>query len=383
MSWKTLCGQILALGLQISATASQAQEPIRVGAIVSTTGPLAFVGEPEARSMQMLAERVNMNGGILGRKIELTSYDDASDSAKANGLAKRLVDNDKVDVLLCGASTGSSMAIVPIAEKSGVPFISCAGGAVLIEPTKRFVFKPSGTDRMQTERAYLDMKKRGINRVALLCETSGYGQSGRKEALAAASKFGVEIVADETYGAKDVDMTAQLTKIKVTPRVQAVLVFGAGQASVTINKNTTQLSITIPHYESAGAATPDYVKLSGASAEGVRVIGTAMFVPTQLAENDPQKKVLLDYIKSYTEKFKEDVSPFGGYAYDSLGLYLDAVQRVGSTDKQRVRDALESTKGYVGVTGIFNMSANDHMGLEAESAWKVLEIRNGSWVLID
>ena len=383
MKRRSLLASAIAVAFQIFAGPTQAQEPIRVGAIVSTTGPLAFIGEPEARSLRLYVDSLNSQGGVLGRKIELISYDDASDAAKANGLAKRLVENDRVDALLCGASTGSSMAIVPIAEKAGVPFLSCAGGAVVVEPVKRFTFKTPGTDRMQTERAFADMKKRGIQRVALLSETSGYGQSGRKEVLNAAPKFGIQIIADETYGAKDADITAQLTKIKSIADVQAIFAFGAGQASVTLNKNLAQLGMTLPHYESAGAATTEYVRLSGASAEGVRVVGTALLVPSQLSDNDPQKPVVLAYAKSYSDRFKEDASPFGGYAYDTLGLYIDAVGRAQTIEKAKVRDAIEQTSGHVGITGVFKLSPSDHMGLEGDSAFKILQIKNGAWTLAD
>ncbi len=381
--WKSFGLSFIATVVLATTTPSCAQETIKAGAIVSTTGPLAFIGEPEHRSLQMLTDTINASGGVLGRKIELISYDDSSDPAKANGLAKRLVENDKVDVLLCGASTGASMAMVPIAEKAGVPFISCAGGAVVIDPVKRFVFKTPGTDRMQAERAFNDMKNKGIKHVALLTETSGYGQSGRKESLAAAPKFGIEIVADETYGAKDTDITAQLAKIRSIADLQAIFVFGAGQASVTLNKNIAQLGITTPHYESAGVATSEYVKLSGASAEGVRVTGTSLLVPSQLRDSDPQKKVLLDYANAYTAKFKEEASPFGGYAYDTLAIYVDAVKRANTLDKEKVRDAIEHTEGLIGVTGIYTMSPTDHLGLDAKNAFRILEIRKGEWNLLD
>jgi branched-chain amino acid transport system substrate-binding protein len=225
------------------------------------------------------------------------------------------------------------------------------------------------------------MKARGLTKVGLLSETSGFGQSGRKETLAVAPKYGVEIVADETYGPKDSDITAQLTKIKGTAGVQAVFVFGLGQGPAVATKNFAQLGIKLPHYQSHGVASDEYIKLAGAAAEGVRLPSPALLIAEALPANDPQKAVVVGYFKAYKERFKEDPSTFAGYAYDALMLGVDALKRAGSTDGEKVRTALEQTKGYIGVTGAFNMSATDHMGLDL-SAFRMLEVKGGDWVIV-
>ena len=382
---KTLLSAALAAITLVSPLALapvQAADPIRIGSVLSATGPAAFLGDPEVKTLQLYVEKLNAAGGIAGRKIELVTYDDGSDAAKANGFAKRLIEDDKVDVILGGTTTGATMGMVPLVEKAEIPFISLAGAVVIVEPVKKWVFKTPHTDRMAAEKIFADMKKRGLTKLALVSETSGFGQSGRKETIASAAKAGIEIVADETYGPKDTDVTAQLTKIKGIAGVQAILVFGLGQGPAIVTKNIAQLGITLPHYESHGVASEEYIKLSGAAAEGVRLPAAALIVADALPASDPQKPVVTGYAKAYTEAFKSEVSTFGGHAYDALMIYADAVKRAGSTDKPKVRDAIEATKGFVGTGGVVNMSATDHMGLDL-SAFRMLEIKGGKWTLVD
>ena len=372
-----LAGTVLALG---SLTA-MAADPIKVGSVLSVTGPAAFLGDPELKTLQLYVEDINKKGGVLGRQLQLVHYDDGSDANKANGFAKRLLDDDKVDILIGGTTTGSTMSMVPLAEKSGTPFISLAGAVVIVEPVKKFVFKTPHTDRMAAEKVFEDMKKRGLTKVALFSETSGFGQSGKKETELVAGKYGITLVANETYGPKDTDMSPQLTKIKGAPGVQAVFVFGLGQGPAIVTKNYKQLGITLPLYQSHGVASDEFLKLAGPAAEGVRLPSPAQLIGDKLPANDPQKPVVLAYDKAYKERYKQDVSTFGGYAYDGLMLAVDAIKHAGGTDKAKVRDAIEATKGYVGSSGKVNMSPTDHMGLDL-SSFRMLEVKNGDWTIL-
>jgi branched-chain amino acid transport system substrate-binding protein len=380
---KYLLGKLAAaaaFGL-VLGTAAQAAEPIKVGSVLSVTGPAAFLGDPELKTLQLYIERINAQGGVLGRKLELTHYDDGGDASKANGFAKRLLESDKVDLIIGGTTTGSTMAIAPLVDKANVPFISLAGGVVIVEPAKKWVFKTPHTDRMAAEKVFEDMKRRGLTKVALLSETSGFGQSGRKETLAVAGKYGITLVADETYGPKDTDVTAQLTKIKNVPGVQAVFVFGLGQGPAIVSKNYAQLGIKLPQYQSHGVASDEYIKLAGKAAEGVRLPSPSLLVANALPASDSQKSVVVNYEKAYKDQFKEAPSTFGGYALDALMLAVDAIKRAGSTDREKVRSGLEQTKGMVGTTGTFNMTAADHMGLDL-SAFRMLEVKNGNWAFL-
>ena len=367
--------------LAFGALNAYAADPIKIGSILSVTGPAAFLGEPELKTMQLYVESINKTGGVLGRPLELVHYDDGSDASKANGFAKRLIESDKIDVLVGGTTTGSTMSIVPLVEKAGVPFISLAGAVVIVEPVKKFVFKTPHTDRMAAEKVFEDMRKRNITKVVLLSETSGFGQAGKKEAENVVGKYGITLVANETYGPKDTDMSPQLTKIKNTPGVQAVFIFGLGQGPAIATKNYKQLSINLPLYNAHGVASEEFIKLAGPAANGVRLPAAALLVANKLPDNDPQKPVAVAYTKAFTEKWKTDVSTFGGHAYDGLMIAIDAIKRAGGTDKAKVRDAIEATKGYVGTGGVVNMSPTDHMGLDL-SAFRMLEIKNSDWTIV-
>jgi len=371
---------VLGAALAFGTLGAIAAEPIKIGSVLSVTGPAAFLGDPEIKTLELYIADINKKGGVLGRQLELVHYDDGSNAGKANGFAKRLIDDDKVDILVGGTTTGATMSMAPLVEKAGIPFISLAGAVVIVEPVKPWIFKTPHTDRMAAEKVFEDMKKRGISKVALLSETSGFGQSGKKETEGVAGKYGITLVANETYGPKDTDMSPQLTKIKNTAGVQAVFVFGLGQGPAIVTKNYKQLGITLPLYHAHGVASEEFIKLAGPAAEGVRLPAAALLVADKLSDKDPQKPVVVNYRNTYKAKYNEDVSTFGGHAYDGLMLAVDAIKRAGTTDKAKVRDAIEATKGYVGTGGIVNMSPTDHMGLDL-SAFRMLEVKNGTWTL--
>jgi branched-chain amino acid transport system substrate-binding protein len=377
MAMRSVLIAILSLWL----AAAHAQEPIRIGSFLATTGGAAFLGDPEQKTLEMYVEKLNAAGGVLGRKLVLIAYDSAGDAEKARTFAKRLIEQDKVDVIVGGSTTGETMAVVPLVEQAGIPFISLAGAVVIIEPVKKWVFKTPHTDRMACEKIFVDMKARGATRVGLISGAGGFDKSMRAECVKVAKNHGVEIVADETYGAADTDMTAQLTKIRQNAQVQAVLNAGFGQGPAIVTKNYRQIGMTLPLYQSHGVASKEYIKLAGEAAEGVRLPAAALLVADKLADSDPQKLVVAHYTREYQARFKSDVSTFGGHAYDGLMLAVEAIRKAGSTDKAKVRDALESLKGYVGTGGIVNLSATDHMGLDL-SAFRMLEVRKGDWTLV-
>lgn len=366
-------------GLAMQANAA---EPIKIGSVLSVTGPAAFLGDPELKTLQLYVERINKEGGVLGRPLQLVHYDDGSDANNANGFGKRLIESDKVDFLIGGTTTGSTMSMAPLADRAGIPFISLAGAVSIVEPVKKWLFKTPHTDRMAAERVFTDMKKRGLTKIALLSETSGFGQSGKKESEAAATKLGITLLANETYGPKDTDMTPQLTKIRGTAGVQALFIFGLGQGPAIVNKNAKMLGLTMPIYHAHGVASEEFIKLSEGAAEGIRLPAAALLVAAKLPDSDPQKSVALGYAKAYSERYKSEISTFGGHAYDALMILVGAIKRANGVDKEKVRDAIEQTKGHIGADGIFNMSPTDHMGLDL-SSFRMLTVKNNDWALID
>jgi branched-chain amino acid transport system substrate-binding protein len=364
----------------LTCAGAQAQEPIRIGAFLSVTGPAAFLGDPEQKTLEMVIERLNAEGGVIGRKLVLVAYDDGGDAEKARTFAKRLIEQDKVDVIVGGSTTGTTMAAVPLVEAAGTPFVSLAGAVVIVEPVKKWVFKTPHTDRMACEKIFADMQARKLAKVALISGAGGFDKSMRGECLKVAPKYGVDVVADETYGATDTDMTPQLTKIRASG-AQAVLNAGFGQGPALVTRNYRQVGLTLPLYQSHGVASKEYIKLSGPAAEGVRLPAAALLVADLLAAGDPQKPVVTAYRNSFEQKYKAEVSTFGGHAYDGLMLAVGAIKQTGSTDKAKLRDAIEATKGYVGTGGVVNMSATDHMGLDL-SAFRMLEVKDGNWTLV-
>lgn len=359
---------------------AQAQEPIRIGSFLAVTGPASFLGDPELKTLELMVEKVNADGGVLGRKLQLVAYDSAGDAEKARTFTKRLIEQDKVDIIVGGSSTGETMAAIPLAEQAGVPLISLAGAVVIVEPVKKWVFKTPHTDRMACEKIFVDMKARNLAKVALISGSGGFDKSMRAECLKVAPKYGMQVVADETYGAADTDMTAQLTKIRGSG-AQAVLNAGFGQGPAIVTRNHKQVGLALPLYQSHGVASKEYVKLSGDAAEGVRLPAAALLVAELLAADDPQKPVVTAYRTAYEGRYKSEVSTFGGHAYDGLMLAINAIKAAGGTDRAKLRDALEATRGYVGTGGVVNMSPADHMGLDL-SAFRMLEVKGGNWSLV-
>lgn len=375
--WKTL---VAALLLATGLHTAQAADPIKIGSFLTITGPASFLGDPELKTLQLYVETINTSGGINGRPIELIHYDTGGKAQDAVGFVKRLIKSDKVDLIVGGTTSGDTLAVIPEVEKEGIPLVSLAGAVDIVEPVKKWVFKVAHSDRMAAAKIFEDLRKRKLTKVALITGDGGFDKSGREQLLKLAPQYGIAIVADESYGNKDTDMTAQLTKIRATD-AQAIINFGFGQAPAIVTKNIKQLGITLPVYQSHGVASKTFIDLAGDAAEGVRLPAAALVVAEQLPDGDPQKPVLLAYKKRYEAKYGP-VSTFGGHAYDGLFIAVEAVKRAGGTDRAKVRDQIEKTKGFIGTAGVFNMSPDDHMGLNLD-AFKMVEIHNGGWKIVE
>jgi branched-chain amino acid transport system substrate-binding protein len=383
VSRRTAIGALAAGAALAFTAAAHAQQPIKIGSFLAVTGPASFLGDPEAKTLRLYVDKVNKEGGVNGRKLELVVYDSAGDAKQAATFARRLIEEDKVDIIIGGSSTGETMAVVPLAEEAEIPFISLAGASVIVEPVKKWVFKMPHSDRMAVEKSYEDMKKRGLTSVAVIGGSGGFDQSCRKEAAAMAPKYGMKVVADETYAATDSDMSPQLTKIKNAPGVQAIFGCGFGAPTSITARNWKQLGMTnIAFYFNHGVGSQQFIDGAGGGAEGVRVPVAALLVAEQLPASDPQKQIGLDYIAAYKAAYNQPISTFGGHAYDGFHIALAAIKRAGGTDKAKVRDELEKTKGFNGVDGLYNMTPQDHMGLTLES-FKMVEVKDNGWKLLE
>lgn len=372
----------LALGVA-ALLPSGASAEIKIGASISATGPAAFLGDPEAKTLHMLVEKANAAGGLDGEPITLVLYDDGGDPNKARTFATRLIEDDEVVAIIGGTSTGTSMSILAVAEDAEVPFISLAGAIDIIQPVKPFTFKTPHTDRMACQKIFEDMKKQGYTKIGMISGTDGFGASMQAQCKAVVGDYGIEVVADETYDPRDSDMTAQLTKIKGTPGVQAVLNPGFGQGPSIVTRNYKQLAIGLPFYQSHGVASAGFIELAGAeAAEGIRLPGTALLIADLLVDGDPQKAPVTSYKAAYEAATGTPVGTFGGYAHDAFLILTDAIKRAGSTDPGDIRDAIEATSGLAGTTGIYTFGPEDHLGLDL-SAFRMLEIKDGNWVPVD
>ncbi len=363
-------------------TAAWAADTIKIGSVLSMTGPASFLGDPEDKTLKIYVDKINAAGGVDGKKIELVVYDDGGDANKARTFATRLIEDDKVVAMVGGSTTGTTMAMIPVFEEAQIPFISFAGAVEIIDPVRKFVFKTPHTDKMACEKIFENIKQRNFTKIAMISGTDGFGASMRAQCVKVAPAYGVQIVVEETYGPRDSDMTAQLTKIKNTPGIQAVVNPGFGQGPAIVTRNYAQLGMSsTPFYQSHGVASKSFIDLAGAAAEGVRLPAAALLVGDKLPDNDPQKKVVVDYKTTYETTTKQPVSTFGGHAYDGLSILIAAMDRANSSDPKKVRDEIENTKEFVGTGGIVTMSPTDHLGLDL-SAFRMLEVKGGDWVLV-
>jgi branched-chain amino acid transport system substrate-binding protein len=234
---------------------------------------------------------------------------------------------------------------------------------------------------MSCGKIFEDMKKRNITKIGMISGTDGWGKAMREECLKMAPQFGITAVRDELYGPTDSDMTPQLTNIKNTAGVEAVINCGFGQGPAIVTRNYRQLAVAAPLYQSHGVSSKSYLKLAGDAAEGVRLPAAAAIVADQLPDSDPLKKVVVDYKAKYEKQTSEPVSTFGGHMYDGLMMLVQAMERAKSTDKAKVRDEIEKTKNFTGTGGVVNMSPTDHLGLDLTSL-RMIEVKNGDWKLL-
>jgi branched-chain amino acid transport system substrate-binding protein len=362
-----------------SAFAADAPEPIKIGAIFAVTGGASWLGEPERNTARMIEEEVNAAGGINGRPIEVIIEDTAGLEPNAINAVKKLINKDQVIAIIGPSRSGTTMAVKPIVEEYGIPLISCAAAEAIVNPLAKWVFKTPQKDSDAAIRIFEDMKAKGLTKVAIITGTTGFGAAGRAQLKEYAPKMGIEIVADETYGPADTSMEAQLTKIKGTD-AQAVINWSIVPAQVTVAKNMRQLGMTIPLYQSHGFGNPKYAAACGEAGDGIIFPAGRLLVVDTLSDNNPQKALLAKYKADYESRFKDEVSTFGGHAYDAMWLVVNALRAVGP-DKAKIRDYIENTKGFVGTGGAFNYSAEDHCGLQKD-AFEMVTVRNGKFVAV-
>jgi branched-chain amino acid transport system substrate-binding protein len=371
---------IVACIVALSITPALAGNTIKVGAILSVTGPASFLGAPEAKTLEMMVEDINAKGGINGTKVDLVIKDSGGSPEKAVSFAKQLIDEDKVFAILGPSTSGETMAIKNIAEEGKTILISCAAAEVIVNPQAKYVFKTPQMDKHAVIRIFQQMKKMNISRIGVLSSNTGFGKAGKEQLEKLAPEYGITIVISEVYDKAATDLTAEVTKVKAS-NIQAIVNWSIEPAQAIVIKNARQIGLTIPIFQSHGFGNIGYVKAAGSAAEGVIFPAGRLLVADVLSDKNPQKALLLSYKKSYEAKYKEDVSTFGGHAYDAMLILADAVKTAG-TDKEKVRTAIENIKGLVGTAGIFNFSAADHNGLDL-NAFEMLTVKDGRFTVLE
>ena len=372
---------LVVLALLAVTKAHSQKEPYKIGAVFSVTGGGSFLGDPEKKTAEMIAEEINRQGGINGHPIELLIYDDETDATKCNLSVKKLIKKDEVPVIIGPTTSGTSLAVVGVAEEAQIPLISCAASYKIVTPVEshKWIFKVAGSDSHVVGKMYDYMKAKGIKKVAIMTVSDGFGASGREELLRLADENGITIVADERYGPQDTDLSAQMTKIRST-QPQAIVNWSIGPTQILAIKSWRDLAMdSIPLYQSHGFGNLKNLELAGKAAEGVLLPLARVNVGDLLPDNQPQKKVIMEYAKAYEARYKEPVSSFGGHAWDSMNLAVAALRAVGP-DPAKIRDHIENTKGFVGMHGIFNMSAKDHNGLSKDDL-EMIVVKDGKWAL--
>mgnify|MGYP001080855994 CR=1 FL=1 len=372
------------LGAAAAATffmspAFAASGPIKIGAVLSVTGPASFLGDPQKKTIEMLTEQINAKGGINGQKIELVIYDDGGDANAARTFANRLIDQDKVVAMVGGSTTGTTMSMLPVFEDAEIPFMSMAGALQVVQPTKKWVFKTPQTDTMACEKIFSDLKARKLTSIALISGTDGFARSMRDQCVAVAPKYDIKVVNEESFGPRDSDMTPQLTNVRGKSDVQAVVVPGIGQAPAILVRNYKQMNLTLPLYVSHGVASKEFIKLAEGGAEGARLPAPALLLGDKLAADDPQRAPVMEYTGNYEKRTGQPVSAFGAFMHDGFLMVTNAIERAKSSAPAKIRDQVEATKRFVGVNGIYTMTPTDHMGLDL-TGFRIVEIRNGDWV---
>jgi branched-chain amino acid transport system substrate-binding protein len=364
----------------IMAAPALAKDTIKIGAILAVTGPASFLGAPEAKTLEMMVEDINKKGGIKGSKVELIIKDSGASPEKALSFAKQLIEEDKVLAIIGPSTSGETMKIKSIAEEAKAILISCAAAEVIVNPVAKYVFKTPQMDKHAVIKIFEQMKAMKLSKAGVLSSNTGFGKAGKEQIEKLAPEYGIQIVANEVYDKAATDLTAEVTKVKASG-AEAIINWSIEPAQSIVIKNARQIGFKGQIFQSHGFGNIEYVKAAGEAAEGVIFPAGKLLVADTLPNNDPQKAVLIKYKKDYESKFKEEASTFGGHAYDAMLILTKAIEKANSTDKEAVRNAIESLKGVVGTAGVFNFSAQDHNGLDI-NAFEMLIVKKGKFAVL-
>ncbi len=381
---KLFTAAMLAIGafcMMVSAVPAQADDTIKVGAILAVTGGASFLGGPESRTIQMQVDKINEAGGLHGKKIELIIKDSGANPEKAISFAKQLIEEEQVFAILGPSTSGETMKIKNICEDGKTVMLSCAAAEVIVNPVAHYVFKTPQKDSFAVKKIYAEMNKMGFSKIAVLAGNTGFGKAGKGQLLEIAPEFGIQVVAAEVYDKSATDLSAVVAKLMADKEIQAVVNWSIVPAQAIVAKNIRQAGWNVPIFQSHGFGNIKYVEAAGAAAEGIIFPAGRLLVADVLDDANPQKATLLQYKNEYESKFNEPASTFGGHGYDAIMILARAIEEVGA-DREKVRDAIENMKNFVGTGGVFNFSPADHNGLDIDS-FAMMTVKEGKFVLYE
>jgi branched-chain amino acid transport system substrate-binding protein len=289
-----------------------------------------------------------------------------------------LIEEEKVFAIIGPSTTGETMQIKALCDENKTLLISCAAAEAIVNPLAKWVFKTPQKDSDAARKIFMALNKLKIDKIAVTSSNTGFGKAGKEQLEKIAPEYKVAIVANEVYEKDATDLTAVLTKIKGA-NPGAIVNWSIEPAQALLVKNMKQLGLKIPLFQSHGFGNIKYVQAAGEAAEGIIFPAGRLLVADLLAKDNPQKVLLEKYKADYESKYKEDVSTFGGHAYDAINILAKAIETAGA-DKEKVRDAIENLKGFVGPAGIFNFSATDHNGLDI-NAFEMLTVKGGKFAV--
>lgn len=371
---------LLMLGL---ASGAMAQQTHKVGSVLSVTGPAAFLGEDMKAGMELALDEINAKGGVNGKKLEWVFYDAESQTQKGLSATRRLLTQDKVDMIVGGGNmSGMAIAMLQQTEKAKVPFISTEGSMQIVMPVaeRPWTFKSTVDDDQAVERIADYFDKHKIKKVGMLADSSGFGQSAVEQWKKVAPQRGLDVVY-ESFNPTDTDMTPQINKLKAAG-VQAIVCWTVTPAGVVAMKQAKTLGMgSIPFVHSYGFVDKRYMDLAGDAVKGVLLVSVKFPVGEELPDSDPVKPRIMALNKAFEAKFKRRANQFVAQTYDAMYLAKMGLEK-GGNDKEKVRDTLQTVQSYHGVGGTFNFSPTKHSGL-AKSDLVMLKYEDGRFRLAD
>ena len=377
--------QRFCVALALATWTTVALADINVGVTISSSGPAASLGIPEKNSFAFVPTT------IAGQKINYHILDDASDTTGAVKNARKLVSENNVDVIVGSTITPNSLAMIDVAAESETPMIAMAASARIVEPMdekRRWVFKNAQNDSHMATAIFEHMTNNNVKTVAYIGFADAYGEGWWSEVSKLAELRKIRIVANERFNRPDTSVTGQVLKI-LSAKPDAVLIGGAGTPAALPQKTLREKGYKGVIYQTHGVANSDFLRVGGKDVEGTFLPAGPVLVAAQLPDSNPIKKIALDYVSRYEAAHgKGSATTFGAHTWDAAILLANAIPvalkkaQPGTKEfRKALRDALEGTRNVVGAHGVYNMSPQDHVGLD-QRARVMVKIENASWKLV-